>query len=172
MIITALNGQTAEAFDLIMKKEYAMAILQEKKAIEYRDYSSYYTKRLFDNPKELEPKPINVIHFHDYNKTWFLDVQITCAAASYLNEEFLPILEKYHELGMIEQCKANKGLKLNETPICCFMPIVGIINTNLVNLSDLAQNKFIPLQEGILPWDFQMSDDYHRIRWSEAYPND
>lgn len=155
MIITALNGQTAEAFDLIMKKEYAMAILQEKKAIEYRDFSNFYLKKFFENPKDLVPKKINVIHFRDYSGKWFLDVQTTCAAVSYLNEDFIPILEDYNELGMIEQCKANRGKKLSETPLVCFLPIVGIINTNLVDLSTLCNNEFTPLLEGIAPWDFQ-----------------
>lgn len=169
MKIKALNGQEAEAFDLIIRKKFALDIIGEKKAVEYRDYKLHYLRRFFNNLKTLEEKPINVVHFHDYNNSFFLDVQITQACAGYLDNDAIALLEKYHELQMVEVCKKNTTLADDDKPIVCMLPIVGIINTNLVSLSVLASNRFIPLQDDIKPFGFHLKDDWHRTRWHEAY---
>lgn len=168
-LVKSLNGQTAEAFDLILEKKYAMAILQERKTIEWRKWSKFYTSRFFKRVSpEVEPKKINVIHFHDYNTSWFLDVQITTPAGVYLLDEdrLADFLEFCHDYENAALCRKNtqEGKSYSDCGCVIMIPIWGIINTNLCPLSDLANNKFVKLQDHIKPWDFQMnlSDDDNR----------
>lgn len=167
--VTSLDGSKGEAFDLIMEKKFAFAILQEKKTIEYRKWSKFYTSRFFKRvTPEVVPKEINLVHFHDYNQTWFLDVQITAAAGIYLLDEdrLAAFFDCCHEYEMAATCRKNtaEGKSYAESDCIIMMPIWGIINTNLCPLSDLVNNKFVKLQDHIKPWDFQMnlSDEDNR----------
>lgn len=84
-----------EVLDLIMRKEYAEEILSGKKNVEVRQGSDFYLNRLTDkkvdkwmtahrNDPDMDmeafdefmcaTRPVLKIHFHDYNKSWFLDV--------------------------------------------------------------------------------------------------
>jgi hypothetical protein len=171
MTVKALNGDTAEAFDLILEKKYAMAILQEKKTVEYRKWSKFYTSRFFKRlSPEVENKEINVVHFHDYNNTWFLDVQITAPTGIYLIDEggiadFLEYCKEYDMAALLRRNR-EQDLSYEEAGLIIMIPIWGIINTNLCPLSDLANNKFVKLQDHIKPWDFQMhlSDEDNRYK--------
>lgn len=83
--------------DLVMKKECALEILSGRKAVEIRKYSDFYVSRMYDKAvldfeennwdNELlrlqmldfndSVRAVETIHFHDYGKTWFLDVECT-----------------------------------------------------------------------------------------------
>lgn len=86
-----------EAFNLIMKKEWAKKILDGSKTVEFRAYSPFYIK-MFTIPESFEENnrrlaeaerlnlpdpelipdssPISAIHFHPYGKSWHLDCLI------------------------------------------------------------------------------------------------
>lgn len=135
-VVTYKDGKTEEAFDLIMKKEFAYQILRGQKQIEFRNFNTHYCKRFFADEKNLEFKPINKIHFHDYNNTWFLDVQM------YGNVALMPLIEEerwYFDAyecseaeAVIDEASENK-LKRNSKKTRWYfcLPIMGVINTNL-----------------------------------------
>lgn len=136
-VITDKKGQTAEAFDLIMRKEFAYEILKGNKTIEYRDFTQFYAKRFCSDVKELKRKPIYHIHFHDYNNTWFLDVAIEsvdiCAVDCAPETRFY--FESYGDTTMEEALDIadDKQIKIDDKEALwtfC-MPITAIINTNL-----------------------------------------
>lgn len=86
------NGKEIEALHLVMKKKWAQYILAGRKTVEFRAFTPYYRSRLtipenFEEnnrriqeadrtgvePELLEDfKPIEAIHFSDYNNTWQL----------------------------------------------------------------------------------------------------
>ena len=81
-----------EVLNLIMKREYAEQILHGEKKVEFRAVSDHYIKRLIDRKvvefkKRHEDDPdvqefvdpmriVRKIHFHNYNNSWFLDVEV------------------------------------------------------------------------------------------------
>ncbi len=109
-------SETIPCLDLIMKREWAEKILTGEKKVEFRDYTEHYAKRLFDknvmdyidkhlNDEEFMAgyeylysplRQVETIHFHNYNNTWFLDVEVeinqiveaTQEDADYLHEEY------------------------------------------------------------------------------------
>lgn len=148
-VVTYKNGQTAEAFDLIMKKEFAYQILRGQKAIEFRDFSTHYCKRFLADAKKLEFKDLHAIHFHDYNNTWFLDVKMYGGVA------LMPLIEEerwYFDMydcteaeATIDEASAQQ-LKRNSKKakwLFC-LPIYGVINTNLdlngINITFVENN--------------------------------
>ena len=87
-----------KVLDLIMRKEFAKDILSGEKKVEVRQCSEHYMNRLTDKKvcdwmdehrdapgMDMEAfdefmcatRPVLKIHFHDYNKSWFLDVECT-----------------------------------------------------------------------------------------------
>lgn len=87
-----INGKEVEAYDLLMKKENALDIISGKKTLEIRAFSNHYSmmftdfeqleknKKLREEGNDddcIEPlKGIKYVHFHNYNNSWTLDVQI------------------------------------------------------------------------------------------------
>ena len=87
-----------EVLDLIMRREFAEEILSGEKKVEVRKCSDFYLNRLTDKKVDkwmtehrddadmdmeafdefmCATRPVLKIHFHDYNKSWFLDVKCT-----------------------------------------------------------------------------------------------
>ena len=74
-----------------MRKEYAEQILRGEKPLEFRQYSEFYVKRLIDpdvadyigdhiNDDDVvvfcnDIRQVKKIHFHNYNNSWFLDIE-------------------------------------------------------------------------------------------------
>ena len=104
-----------EVLDLIMRKENAEEILSGKKKVEVRQGSDFYLNRLTDKKVDKwmtdhrdEPgmdmkafdefmcatRPVLKIHFHDYNKSWFLDVECTENALIGLTQENVEALQQ------------------------------------------------------------------------------
>lgn len=87
-----------EVLDLIMRRDFAEEILSGKKKVEVRQGSEFYLNRLTDKKVDKwmtehrddadmdvdafnkfmnATRPVLKIHFHDYNKSWYLDVECT-----------------------------------------------------------------------------------------------
>lgn len=105
-----------ERLDLIMRREWAEKILLGEKRVEFRDFNDFYAGRLYDKAtydyceKHLDDeefinllpsqypalRQVETIHFHDYNNTWYLDVEVeyndimeaTQEDADFLHEEY------------------------------------------------------------------------------------
>ena len=89
--VERIIAEPIKVLNLIMKKEFAKQILEGTKEIEWRVFSPFYESRLIDD-KVLEFKSLHldndditycvsdirhpkVIHFHNYNNSWMLDVE-------------------------------------------------------------------------------------------------
>lgn len=87
------KAKPIECLNLIMRKQFAEAILKGEKKVEFRAWTDHYVSRLIDkdcdNYKTLHyddievrsfvntVRPVEKIHFHNYNNTWYLDVECT-----------------------------------------------------------------------------------------------
>lgn len=87
----APEARDVECLNLIMKREYAEQILKGTKKLEFRAYSDHYVKRLIDREVSdymrmhvdedetfmfcNDIRQVKKIHFHNYNNSWFLDVE-------------------------------------------------------------------------------------------------
>ncbi len=141
-----------ECLDLIMKKEYALQILAGTKRVEIRSYSEFYRNRLYDKAVlDYEDKhwddelmrlqmldfndsvrAVKTIHFHDYGKTWFLDVEcvenntvlLVDDQVGYLRDEF-----DCHEFDEMLADLNRSGAK--ERPMYFYFAIDNVLSTNL-----------------------------------------
>lgn len=69
--------------NVLMRKEFALAILSGEKKYEYRSFNKHYVQRFceYDTDKSGNVTPtamkrIDRIHFYPYNNKWFLDVKV------------------------------------------------------------------------------------------------
>ena len=119
------DADDIECLNLIMKREFAEAIIRGEKKVEFRAMSDSYMNRLYDDRvlqfMELheddplvqecaEPlKLVKTIHFHNYNNSWTLDVECELNDVVLVNDEQVKYMqEEYgcHELDA--QLKATK----------------------------------------------------------------
>ncbi len=136
--VTDVNGKLAEAFDLIMRKEFAFDIIEGRKRIEFRNMSQFYIRRFLNisgkgKDEKWTFKGTSYIHFHDYGNTWFLDVRICDVCLLDLSKESLDIMHEYghHEFDeMAKECKEDEVNMFG-------LVIESILGTSLVNLSDI-----------------------------------
>lgn len=143
----APKAKEVECLNLIMKKEFAEQILSGEKKVEFRTFSEHYVKRLYDRDvlnyidEHAEEdavefmdcmRPIKKIHFHNYNNSWFLDVEVQeageCAATKpwvkIFNEEF-----DCHELDQITKDLDKR--KDPNRPLFFYFVIGKILETNI-----------------------------------------
>ena len=131
-----------------MRREYAKQILDGTKKLEFRAYSDHYISRLYDkdvlnfmqrhkNESDVlamcEPlRIVEKIHFHDYNDTWFLDVEctmneivgVTDADVDFLHNEY-----DCHELD--EMLQQQSAINSEQRPMYFYFVIGKVIDTNL-----------------------------------------
>ena len=146
-IIKDSKGATAEAFDLIMRKEFAWDILEGRKKAEFRDLSAFYIRRFFEPKKTLqetldafEIKPIGYIHFHDYGNTWYLDVRLNDFMLLSAHPDCLNILHQMDCHEFDEIAKENAGKTVADVPQFFALKIYSILGTNLASLSDIEKS--------------------------------
>ncbi len=143
-----------ECLDLIMRKEFALRILQGKKNVELRDCTDHYISRLYDRKitdfYELHKdddeiagqygwlgyldalRPVKTIHFHDYANTWYLDVEVLSNGITRVVKDDVEMLRDvfdFHELDALLLDCERKGQ--NDRPVFFDFSIKRIIATNL-----------------------------------------
>lgn len=141
-----VNGQPAPAYDLIMRKEHALEIIAGTKTLEIREFSDFYCKMFTDkavaeandklrkegrddevqNPSRTD---VAYIHFHNYNNSWSLDVEIDELDAVLMSEDDVKFLADefgFHDYDNEWQQYAGKPDE--EIPMFFYLHIVGIVN--------------------------------------------
>ena len=141
-----------ECLNLIMRREFAEEILKGTKTVEVRAYSNHYCDRLYDKDvlayedkhwdDELmrmqmidfndSVRAVKKIHFHNYNNSWFLDVEcidnntvlLIDPQVKYLQDAF-NFHEFDEELAMLNKRRTDKR------PVYFYFAIGRILDTNL-----------------------------------------
>lgn len=142
-----------EVLNLVMTRKNAKEIIEGKKKVEYRACSDHYVNRLYDKNVTafLEKhggdedvvlavedgivdslRLVKTIHFHDYNKSWYLDVEVS------VNDEVTPCKEDIEMLhkewdshDLDDLYKTMETNKAKDRPMFFFFVIDHIIGTNL-----------------------------------------
>lgn len=145
-------AEPIECLDLIMKREWAEKILQGTKKIEFRDFSEHYAKRLCDK-KVMDYidahmddedfmvevgnyvsslRPVQKIHFHNYNNTWFLDVSVRVNEVISCHKEEVEFLqEEFNSHELDEEYEYYSKHKKEEMPEWFYFVIEDVLDTNL-----------------------------------------
>jgi hypothetical protein len=146
----APETQDIECLNLIMRKEYAEQILAGTKKLEFRDYSDFYIKRLIDKKVSEyigahvdedetflfcnDIRQVKKIHFHNYNNSWFLDVECTFNDVFCINKHDIEFLQKEYGCHDYDQDLAyyeKKHIDNKQRPYLFYFVCGKVIDTNL-----------------------------------------
>lgn len=144
-------SEPIKCLNLVMKREFAEAILKGEKTVEYRSYSKHYCDRLFDKEvvdwgdnnvaeedldefiEVCEPlRWVEKIHFHNYNNSWFLDVTVKDVLSIAVDRETVEYIKS--EFGsdeLEEMCNDLDKRKERNRPMFFAFPIDKILATDL-----------------------------------------
>lgn len=126
------RSENIKSLDLLLKKEFAEAIIKGEKKVEFRDYSKHYQDRLYDkvlldygnkniSEKDMDDfvdfarplRKVESIHFHNFNNSWSLDVEVIdnwTVAVTKEEVENLQMDYDCHELdGVLEELEKQKA---------------------------------------------------------------
>ena len=143
------KGQEFDAYDLIMRKENAKAILSGEKTVEIRSFSDKYCKMFVDQKlveeneklrsegREDECIPfaeciradVEVLHFRPYNNNWYLDVAIDeIGVCSMVKEDIEWLAQEfgYHELD--EEYQQYENMPEDEVPAFFYLHIKKVMD--------------------------------------------
>jgi hypothetical protein len=141
-----------ECLNLIMRKEYAEEILTGIKTVEIRAYSQHYCDRLYDKDvldyenahwdDDLmrmqmidfndSVRAVKKIHFHNYNNSWFLDVECIDNNTVVVNNEQVGFLQDEYNCHEFDEMLADLNKrKAKDRPIFFYFAIGRILATDL-----------------------------------------
>ena len=137
-----------ECLNLIMKREYAEQILAGTKKLEYRSYSKHYVTRLIDrdtadyirmhiNDEDVltffnDIRQVKKIHFHNYNNSWFLDVECTFNDAFSITKDDIEFMQaKYGVHDFDDDLAYFEKTQEKNRPYLFYFVIGNILATNL-----------------------------------------
>lgn len=142
-----------EVLNLIMTRKYAKEIVEGKKKVEFRAYTDHYVGRLFDRNvldflKSHEGEEaveqavedgivdplrlVRKIHFHDYNNSWFLDVDVLVNDNLAVTKEDVEMLHAEYDCHEMDSLLASLDLQKEKVrPLYFFFVIDKVTDTNL-----------------------------------------
>lgn len=141
-----------ECLNLIMRRQFAEEILAGEKKVEVRSYSQHYFDRLYD--KEVlkyedehwddallraqmldfndSVRAVKKIHFHNYNDSWYLDVEcIDNNTVAMVDDQVQYLRDEYgcHEFD--EELERLNRRNAEERPIYFYFAMGKVLSTNL-----------------------------------------
>lgn len=144
----ACDAQEVDCLNLVMKREFAEQILAGTKKLEFRQYSPFYISRLVDKKvadyieKHKEEKDIftfmsdirqvRKIHFYNYNKSWYLDVEcVYNDVFSITNRDIEYLHKRYDCHDFDEDLAIYEKADIKQRPWLFFFEIGKVLDTNL-----------------------------------------
>lgn len=142
-----------DVLNLIMTRKYAKEIVEGKKKVEFRAYTDHYVGRLFDRnvldflkshegeeaveqaveDGIVDPlRMVKKIHFHDYNNSWFLDVDVLVNDNLAVTKEDVEMLHAEYDCHEMDSLLASLDLQKEKVrPLYFFFVIDKVTDTNL-----------------------------------------
>ena len=141
-----------ECLNLIMRREFAEEILAGTKKVEIRSYSQHYCGRLYDKEvlayedahwdDELmrmqmidfndSVRAVKKIHFHNYNNSWFLDVECIDNNTVLLVDEQVKYLQDEYDCHEFDEELARLNKRRSaDRPAYFYFAVGRILDHNL-----------------------------------------
>ena len=141
-------SENIKSLSLLLKREFAEAILKGEKTVEFREYSDYYCRRIYDaklveygdnhvSNNDMEDfltfaKPLRIvesIHFHNYNNTWSLDVECIDNWTVVVTKDGVKDLQDTYGCHELDELLAElEEKKATERPIFFYFAIGKVIS--------------------------------------------
>ena len=147
-------AEDIETLSLIMKREYAEAINQGTKTVEFRSFSPFYINKLYDkkvdewiaahpNNEDVKTaikemyvcalKHVHNLHFYNYNKSWTMDVECIENGVIMLCKEDVKMLQdefNCHELDDDLKRLEALGVPEDERPLLFYFACGKVLDAN------------------------------------------
>ena len=144
-------SEPIKSLSLVMRREYAEAIVRGEKKVEYRAYSQHYYDRLYDKKVvayaskvadedmgdfyafAMPMRIVEKVHFHPYNNSWWLDVEcINNGTAIPCKDDVKFLEEEYGDTELKDmQREFDSRNEATERPIFFFFALGKILESNL-----------------------------------------
>ena len=143
-------AENVECLNLVMKRVNAEQILAGTKKLEFREYKPFYIKRLIDSDVTdyirehaddddvltfcSDIRHVNKIHFHDYNNSWYLDVECELVNIFSITKQYIEQLQKQygcHDFDNDLRRMDAMGIPQDERPWLFYLVCGKVLGTNL-----------------------------------------